>query len=118
MRKWNDWTTSWKIHLPETICCLSRFFFLQTPYISKIWNNNENIMTEMSKKEIKKFLIQRTLPGKLATVKKDGSPHVVPIWFIVDDDNDNGKRNSTEGEVLVRINPARIIAEKDIARWN
>ena len=29
-----------------------------------------------------------------------------------------GKRNSTEGEVLVRINPTRIIAEKDIAGWN
>ena len=25
-----------------------------------------------------------TLTGKLATVKQDGSPHVVPIWFIVD----------------------------------
>jgi hypothetical protein len=29
-----------------------------------------------------------------------------------------GKRNSTEGEFLVRINPTRIIAEKDIAGWN
>ena len=149
-------------------------------------------MTEMSKKEIKKFLMQGTLTGKLATVKKDGSPHVVPIWFIVDDnDNDNGdiifttnstsvkakniqrnnrisicvddqvppfsfvtvegtakiqhykhnellkwatkiaqrymgkknaeaygKRNSTEGEILVRIKPIRITAEKDIAGWN
>jgi hypothetical protein len=28
-----------------------------------------------------------------------------------------GKRNSTEGEVLVRIRPTRIIAEKDIAGW-
>ena len=45
----------------------------------------------MPKKEIKKFLMQGTLTGKLATVKKDGSPHVVPIWFIVEDnDNDNG----------------------------
>ena len=35
--------------------------------------------------------MQGTLTGKLATVKKDGSPHLVPIWFIVDDnDNDNG----------------------------
>jgi PPOX class probable F420-dependent enzyme len=42
-------------------------------------------MTEMSKKEIRKFLMHDTLTGKLATVKKDGSPHVVPIWFILDD---------------------------------
>jgi PPOX class probable F420-dependent enzyme len=29
-----------------------------------------------------------------------------------------GKRNSTEGEVLVRIKPTRIIAEKEIAGWD
>jgi|SRR6266511_1840598 len=151
-------------------------------------------MAEMSKKEIRKFLMQGTYTGKLATVKKDGSPHVVPIWFVLDDHNksggrddiifttnstsvkakniqrdnkvsicvddqtppfsfvivygtakiyhykqnelfrlatkiaqryigkdnaeDYGRRNSTEGEVLVRIKPTRIIAEKDIAGWD
>ncbi len=154
-------------------------------------------MAEMSKKEIKKFLMQGTFTGKLATVKKDGSSHIVPIWFVLDggkksegsgrgddiifttngtsvkakniqrdkrvsicvDDQtppfsfvivygtakihyckhnelfrfatkiaqrymgkDNaelyGRRNSTEGEVLVRIKPTRIIAEKDIAGWD
>jgi hypothetical protein len=29
-----------------------------------------------------------------------------------------GKRNSTDGEVLVRIKPTRIIAEKDVAGWD
>jgi PPOX class probable F420-dependent enzyme len=29
-----------------------------------------------------------------------------------------GRRNSTQGEVLVQIKPTRIIAEKDIAGWN
>jgi hypothetical protein len=29
-----------------------------------------------------------------------------------------GKRNSESGEVLVRIKPARIIAEKNIAGWD
>jgi len=153
-------------------------------------------MTEMSKKEIKKFLMHGTLTGKLATVNKDGSPHLVPIWFTLDDNVTNdyantsdilfttgsrsvksiniqrnnrvsictddqippfsfvtvygiakiqqvnqnellkwatkiaerymgkddaeayGKRNNTEGEILVRIKPTRIIAEKDIAGWN
>jgi hypothetical protein len=28
------------------------------------------------------------------------------------------RRNSGEGAVLVRINPTRIIAEKDIAGWD
>ena len=148
-------------------------------------------MTEMSIKEIKNFLKQGTFTGKLATVKEDGSPHVVPIWFVVDDKNSKkgigdivfntgsettkaknirfdkmvsicvddqtplfsfvtifgvakimpykqrevlrwatkiaerymgkskaqeyGKRNSGEGEVLVRITPKRIIAAKDVA---
>ena len=158
-------------------------------------------MAEMSKKEIKKFLMEGTFTGKLATIKKDGSSHIVPIWFVLDgggkkksatgrrakDDDiifttdgtsikakniqrDNrvsicvddqrppfsfvvvygtakihryrqrelfrfatkiaqrymgkenaelyGRRNSTEGEVLVRIKPTRIIAEKDIAGWD
>lgn len=144
--------------------------------------------------------MQGTFTGKLATVKKDGSSHIVPIWFVLDGGNksgggrrkgedddiifttdgtsvkakniqrDNrvsicvddqippfsfvivygtakihhckqselfrfatkiaqrymgkenaelyGRRNSTEGEVLVRIRPTRIIAEKDIAGWD
>jgi len=154
-------------------------------------------MAEMSKKEIRKFLMQGTFTGKLATTKKNGSPHIVPIWFVLDRDNkaggsgrgediifttngtsvkakniqrDNrvsiciddqtspfsfvivngiatihhceqnelfrfatkiaqrymgkenaelyGRRNSTDGEVLVRIKPTRIIAEKEIAGWD
>ena len=47
-------------------------------------------MTEMSKKEIRDFLMEGTFTGKLATVKKDGSSHIVPIWFVLDDsDSDN-----------------------------
>jgi PPOX class probable F420-dependent enzyme len=30
------------------------------------------------------FLLQDTRTGKLATVRKDGRPHVVPIWFVLD----------------------------------
>jgi nitroimidazol reductase NimA-like FMN-containing flavoprotein (pyridoxamine 5'-phosphate oxidase superfamily) len=43
-----------------------------------------DIMTEMSQTEIRKFLNKGTFTGKLATVKKDGSSHVVPIWFVLD----------------------------------
>jgi hypothetical protein len=39
------------------------------------------IMAEMSRKEIEKFLVHNTFTAKLATVKKDGSSHVFPIWF-------------------------------------
>ena len=149
-------------------------------------------MAQMTKSEIKKFLMKDTFTGKLATVKKNGSPHVVPIWFVVEVNNRNrntvggiyfttgrdsvkanniqrdsrigicvddqtppfsfvsicgnaklipyrqkevlkwatkiaerymgkknakayGERNSGEDEVLVRIRPIKIIAEKDVA---
>ena len=150
-------------------------------------------MAQMTKREIKKFLMKDTFTGKLATVKKNGSPHVVPIWFIVEEINSRnrntvrniyfttgrdsvkakniqrdsrvticvddqtppysfvsicgnaklifyrqkevlkwateiaerymgkknakayGERNSGEDEVLVRIRPIKIIAEKDVA---
>ena len=32
------------------------------------------------------FLLEGTRTGKLATVRKDGRPHVVPIWFVLDGD--------------------------------
>jgi PPOX class probable F420-dependent enzyme len=155
-------------------------------------------MTSMSEKEIKRFLMQGTFTGKLATIKKDGSSHIVPVWFVLESSDKNGnddreeddiifttngssvkaknierdkrvsicvddqtppfsfvivygtakiyhyrqnelfrfatkiarrymgkedaenygRRNSTEGEVLVRIKSKRIIAEKDIADWD
>ena len=49
-------------------------------------------MTEMSKAEIGRFLMQGTFTGKLATVKKDGSSHVVPIWFVLDNRNSRGRK--------------------------
>lgn len=41
-------------------------------------------MAEMTKREIRKFLLHGTRTGKLATVRKDGRPHVAPIWFDLD----------------------------------
>jgi len=139
----------------------------------------------MSRDEIKDFLLQGTFTGKLGTINKDGTPHVVPIWYTVDgEDNiifntsdksvkaknirrDNrvrlcvddqtplfsfvtingiaeiisnepsevykwakiiaarymgynkseeyGRRNSAEGELLVKIKPIKVIGEKNIA---
>ena len=41
-------------------------------------------MTEMSKAEIGRFLTKGTFTAKLATVKEDGSAHIVPIWFVLE----------------------------------
>ena len=41
-------------------------------------------MAEMSKAEIRRFLTTGTYTGKPAAVKKEGSSHVAPIWFMLD----------------------------------
>jgi PPOX class probable F420-dependent enzyme len=41
-------------------------------------------MTKMSDQEWQAFVSSGTRTGKLAVVRKDGSPHVVPIWFVMD----------------------------------
>jgi len=33
------------------------------------------------------FLSQGTRTAKLATVRRDGRPHVVPVWFVLDGDD-------------------------------
>jgi PPOX class probable F420-dependent enzyme len=64
-------------------------------------------MTEMSKVEVARFLIKGTFTGKLATVKKDGSPHVVPVWFVVESGKGRGKAGNiilTTGDTSVKAN--------------
>ena len=64
-------------------------------------------MTEMSKAEVARFLMHGTFTGKLATVNKDGSPHVVPIWFVVENSKGRGKVGNiilTTGDRSVKAN--------------
>ena len=44
-------------------------------------------MSTMTKDEIRNFLLQGTLTGKLGTINKDGTPHVVPIWYTVNEED-------------------------------
>ena len=43
-------------------------------------------MRRMSDDEVRAFLSEGTRTGKLAVTRLDGSPMVVPIWFVLDDD--------------------------------
>lgn len=43
-------------------------------------------MQSMTREECLEFLRAGTRTGKLATVKANGEPHCVPIWFVVDGD--------------------------------
>jgi hypothetical protein len=42
---------------------------------------------EMTPRESREFLRTGTRTAKLATVSADGSPHVTPVWFELDDDD-------------------------------
>lgn len=41
----------------------------------------------MTDDEWRAFLREGTRTGKLGVVRKDGRPHVVPIWFLLEDDD-------------------------------
>jgi PPOX class probable F420-dependent enzyme len=41
----------------------------------------------MGDEERRRFMMEGTRTGKLATVRPDASPHVAPIWFVLDGDD-------------------------------
>lgn len=43
-------------------------------------------MREMSEQRWRAFLVESPRTAKLATTRKDGSPHVSPVWIDIDDD--------------------------------
>jgi PPOX class probable F420-dependent enzyme len=43
-------------------------------------------MARMDDAALRAFLTAGTRTGKLAVTRKDGSPFVAPVWFVVDDD--------------------------------
>ena len=64
-------------------------------------------MTEMTREEIRRFLGHGTFTGKLATVRKDGSPHVAPVWFVIDENSNDDiilttSHESIKGKCIIR----------------
>jgi PPOX class probable F420-dependent enzyme len=61
-------------------------------------------MPEMTTDEYKGFLTHGTRTAKLAKVRKDGRPHVVPIWFVLDGDDlvFTTARTSVKGQAILR----------------
>ncbi|WP_131765006.1 PPOX class F420-dependent oxidoreductase [Candidatus Protofrankia californiensis] len=41
-------------------------------------------MASMTQREWRTFLAAGKRTGKLATVRRDGRPHVAPVWFVLD----------------------------------
>jgi PPOX class probable F420-dependent enzyme len=65
-------------------------------------------MHTMSRDEWREFVMSGGRTGKLAIVRADGSPHVVPIWFVLDAVGDqdyvifNTGENTLKGKALRR----------------
>lgn len=61
-------------------------------------------MAKMTEDEWRSFVSEGTRTGKLAIVRKDGSPHVVPIWFVLDGDDVvfNTGEDTVKGRAIAR----------------
>ncbi|MFF2652922.1 PPOX class F420-dependent oxidoreductase [Streptomyces sp. NPDC058045] len=59
---------------------------------------------KMTDEEWRAFVSEGTRTGKLATVRADGSPHLAPIWFVLDGDDlvFNTGKTTVKGRNLAR----------------
>src|SRR5688500_19360464 len=71
-------------------------------------------MSIMTKDEIRNFLLQGTLTGKLGTSNKNGTTHVVPIWYTLDLENNivfNTGGESVKAKNIRRDNRVRLCVD-------
>jgi PPOX class probable F420-dependent enzyme len=61
-------------------------------------------MEQMTESEWRAFVSEGTRTGKAGVTRKDGTPHVTPIWFVLDGDDVvfNTAHDSVKGRVLAR----------------
>ncbi|KAB2971437.1 PPOX class F420-dependent oxidoreductase [Streptomyces sp. SS1-1] len=70
---------------------------------------------KMTEDEWRAFVSQGTRTGKLSTVRADGSPHVTPIWFVLDGDElvFNTAASSVKGRNVVRDGRVALCVDDD-----
>ncbi|MEU8977123.1 PPOX class F420-dependent oxidoreductase [Streptomyces sp. NPDC048309] len=70
---------------------------------------------KMTDEEWRAFVSHGTRTGKLSTVRADGSPHVAPIWFLVDGDDlvFNTAKESVKGRNLARDGRVALCVDDD-----
>jgi PPOX class probable F420-dependent enzyme len=74
-------------------------------------------MSEMTKDEIRSFLLQGTFTGKLGTINKNGTPHIVPIWFTLDDEDNilfTTGDTSVKAKNIQRNNQVRLCVDDQV----
>ena len=70
---------------------------------------------KMTDEEWRAFVSYGTRTGKLSTVRADGSPHVTPIWFVLDGDEVvfNTGKSSVKGRNLARDGRVALCVDDD-----
>ncbi|MET9831387.1 PPOX class F420-dependent oxidoreductase [Streptomyces sp. NPDC006385] len=70
---------------------------------------------KMTDEEWRAFVSHGTRTGKLSTVRADGSPHVTPIWFVLDGDEVvfNTGKSSVKGRNLARDGRVALCVDDD-----
>ncbi|OKH99165.1 PPOX class F420-dependent enzyme [Streptomyces sp. CB02923] len=70
---------------------------------------------KMSKDEWQSFLSEGTRTGKLSTVRADGSPHIAPVWFLLDGDDlvFNTGADTVKGRNLARDGRVSLCVDDD-----
>jgi PPOX class probable F420-dependent enzyme len=70
---------------------------------------------KMTDEEWRAFVSHGTRTGKLSTVRADGSPHVTPIWFLLDGDDIvfNTGSTSVKGRNLARDGRVALCVDDD-----
>jgi len=70
---------------------------------------------KMTDEEWRAFVSNGTRTGKLSTVRADGSPHVAPIWFLLDGDDlvFNTAKTTVKGRNLARDGRVAVCVDDD-----
>ncbi|POX60033.1 PPOX class F420-dependent enzyme [Streptomyces sp. Ru62] len=70
---------------------------------------------KMTDEEWRAFVLDGTRTGKLSTVRADGSPHVAPVWFLMDGDElvFNTGKNTAKGRNLARDGRVALCVDDD-----
>lgn len=69
----------------------------------------------MTDEQWREFVSHGTRTGKLSTVRADGSPHVAPIWFVLDGDDlvFNTGKDTVKGRNLARDGRVALCVDDD-----
>ncbi|WP_330295114.1 MULTISPECIES: PPOX class F420-dependent oxidoreductase [unclassified Streptomyces] len=73
------------------------------------------MVKKMTQEEWRAFVSHSTRTGKLSTVRADGSPHIAPIWFVLDGDSFvfNTGKDTVKGRNLARDGRVALCVDDD-----